>query len=114
MNLLNFGIMAKIISDPIESYRGRIGKISYYICESENMARKSSSNGKVSDAPAAVAQRKKFKRLIELTQGLAPVIQLGFPQRLSLIHIWFFSGLFHIFNQPFTISGYSSYHSAWQ
>ena len=26
----------------------------------------------------------------------------------------FFSGLFHIFNQPFTISGYSSYHSAWQ
>ena len=55
--------MAKIISDPIESYRGRIGKISYYIRESENMARKSSSNAKVSDAPAAVAQRKKFKRL---------------------------------------------------
>ena len=73
--------MAKIISDPIESYRGRIGKISYYIRESENMARKSSSNAKVSDAPAAVAQRKKFKRLTELTQGLAPVIQLGFPQR---------------------------------
>ena len=73
--------MAKIISDPIESYRGRIGKISYYIRESENMARKSSSNAKVSDAPAAVAQRKKFKRLTELTQRLAPVIQLGFPQR---------------------------------
>lgn len=73
--------MAKISPDPIESYRGRIGKISYYIRESENMARKSSSNGKVSDAPAAVAQRMKFKRLIELSKGFAPAIHLGFPQR---------------------------------
>lgn len=30
--------MAKIISDPINSYRGSIGKISYYIRECENMA----------------------------------------------------------------------------
>ena len=47
--------MAKIISDPINSYRGSIGKISYYIREYENMARKSSSAGKISDSPAAVA-----------------------------------------------------------
>ena len=47
--------MAKIISDPINSYRGSIGKISYYIRECDNMARKSSSAGKISDSPAAVA-----------------------------------------------------------
>ena len=33
--------MARIISDPINSYRGRIGKISYYIRKCENMARQS-------------------------------------------------------------------------
>ena len=48
--------MARIISDPINSYRGRIGKISYYIRKCENMARKSSSAGKISASPAAVAQ----------------------------------------------------------
>ena len=47
--------MAKIISDPINSYRGSIGKISYYIRECENMASKNSSAGKISDSPAAVA-----------------------------------------------------------
>ena len=46
--------MAKIISDPIIQDWGRIGEISYYIRESENMARKSSSNGKVSDAPGSL------------------------------------------------------------
>ena len=46
--------MARISSDPIANYRGRIGKISYYIRECENMARKSSSAGKISDSPAAV------------------------------------------------------------
>lgn len=30
--------MARISSDPIANYRGRIGKISYYIRECENMA----------------------------------------------------------------------------
>ena len=44
--------MARISSDPIANYRGRIGKISYYIRECENMARKSSSAGKISDSPA--------------------------------------------------------------
>ena len=38
--------MARIISDPINSYRGRIGKISYYIREYDNMARKSRLQGK--------------------------------------------------------------------
>ena len=47
--------MARISSDPIANYRGRIGKISYYIRECENMARKSLSAGKISDSPAAVA-----------------------------------------------------------
>lgn len=49
--------MTRISSDPIANYRGCIGKISYYIRECENMARKSSSAGKISDSPAAVAQR---------------------------------------------------------
>ena len=44
--------MARISSDPIANYRGRIGKISYYIRECENMARKSLSAGKISDSPA--------------------------------------------------------------
>ena len=52
--------MARISSDPIANYRGRIGKISYYIRECENMARKSSSAGKISDSPAAVAQRTNY------------------------------------------------------
>ena len=73
--------MARISSDPIANYRGRIGKISYYIRECENMARKSSSTGKISDSPAAVAQRTKFGRLIKLSRELAPAITLGFPQR---------------------------------
>ncbi|OKZ40602.1 MAG: hypothetical protein BHV82_10350 [Odoribacter sp. 43_10] len=73
--------MARISSDPIANYRGRIGKISYYIRECENMARKSSSAGKISDSPAAVAQRTKFGRLIKLSRELAPAITLGFPQR---------------------------------
>ena len=73
--------MARIISDPINSYRGRIGKISYYIRKCENMARKSSSAGKISASPAAVAQRTKFGKLIKLSQALAPAITLGFPQR---------------------------------
>ena len=69
--------MARISSDPIANYRGRIGKISYYIRECENMARKSSSAGKISDSPAAVAQRTKFGRLIKLSRELAPAITLG-------------------------------------
>ena len=73
--------MARISSDPIANYRGRIGKISYYIRECENMARKSSSARKISDSPAAVAQRTKFGRLIKLSRELAPAITLGFPQR---------------------------------
>ena len=73
--------MARISSDPIANYRGRIGKISYYIRECENMARKSSSAGKISDSPAAVAQRTKFGRLIKLSRELSPAITLGFPQR---------------------------------
>ena len=44
--------MARISSDPIANYRGHIGKISYYIRECENMARKSLSAGKISDSPA--------------------------------------------------------------
>ena len=44
--------MARISSDPIANYRGHIGKISYYIREFENMARKSLSAGKISDSPA--------------------------------------------------------------
>ena len=55
--------MARISSDPIANYRGRIGKISYYIRECENMAQKFVC-GKISDSPAAVAQRTKFGRLI--------------------------------------------------
>ncbi len=73
--------MAKISPDPIDSYRGRIGNISYYIRDSKNMARKSSSNGKVSNSPAAVEQRMKFGMLIKLSKALAPAIQIGFPQR---------------------------------
>lgn len=73
--------MAKITPDPIANYWGRIGKISYYIRECVNMARKSSSAGKASDSPAAVAQRMKFGRLIKLSRELAPAIKLGFPQR---------------------------------
>ena len=44
--------MARISSDPIANYRGHIGKISYYIRECENMARKSLSAGKISETPA--------------------------------------------------------------
>ena len=44
--------MARISSDPIANYRGHIGKISYYIRECENMARKSLTAGKISDSPA--------------------------------------------------------------
>ncbi len=73
--------MATITPDPINNYRGRIGKISYYIRQSENMARKSSSNGKVSDSEAAVEQRWKFKKLVETSMALAAPIKVGFPQR---------------------------------
>ena len=44
--------MARKRSDHIANYRGHIGKISYYIRECENMARKSLSAGKISDSPA--------------------------------------------------------------
>ena len=73
--------MAKIFVDMLGAIIGSVGKVSYYMRYSDNIARRKGAERKSSDSPAAVEQRKRFGMLVELTQNLQPAIVIGFPQR---------------------------------
>ena len=73
--------MAKIYADIAGFIIGSIGKISYYMRYSENIARRKNVGGKRSDSPDAVEQRVKFGMLNKLSSVMLTVIALGFVQR---------------------------------
>ena len=73
--------MAKIYPDYLGAIVGSVGKVSYYMRFSANIARRKGEERKVSNAPALVEQRQKFGMLAHLSTVLQPVIEFGFPQR---------------------------------
>lgn len=73
--------MAKIFVDMLGAIIGSVGKVSYYMRYSDNIARRKGTERKSSDSPAAVEQRKRFGMLVKLTTDLQPAITIGFPQR---------------------------------
>ncbi|MCB6971341.1 MULTISPECIES: DUF6266 family protein [Butyricimonas] len=73
--------MAKVYLDYLGALIGSVGKVSYYMRYSDNIARRKGEERKVSNAPALVEQRQKFGMLAHLSTVLQPAIELGFPQR---------------------------------
>ena len=73
--------MAKVLLDMLGAIIGSVGKVSYYMRYSDNIARRKGAGGKSSNSPAAVEQRMKFGMLIQLATILQTIITQGFPQR---------------------------------
>lgn len=73
--------MGKIFPDMMGALIGSVGKVSYYMRYSDNIARRKGEERKASDSPAAVEQRAKFGAVAHLSRMLRPAVGIGFPQR---------------------------------
>lgn len=73
--------MAKIYPDLAGVFRGSVGKVTYYLRESENIARRKGEGGHSSQSPEAVEQRQKFGLVSALASIMLAAIKLGFPRR---------------------------------
>lgn len=73
--------MVKVFLDYLGAIIGSVGKVSYYMRYSDNIARRKGTERKASDSPAAVEQRGKFGAIVKLSTVLQPASALGFPQR---------------------------------
>ena len=70
--------MAKIDLASLERLQGRIGNISYYVHNGQQMGRKRESNMPQTVNEFQIEQQLKFGELVRLSRAMVPALRLGF------------------------------------
>ena len=70
--------MAKVKLASLERLEGRIGNISYYVHNGQQMGRKKESNMPQTMNEFQMEQQLKFGELVRLSRAMVPALRLGF------------------------------------